>query len=112
MTISKAQYDKIMATRARPITNPFMNVSRAESERFNAAAINPTDDTADVLARMIADRTRRRTADKPVTAGRPLGIYQCGTEQGYQRHKYMKQMCEACKKAHAEHEQERKKRTQ
>ena len=104
MTISKAQYDKIMATRARPITNPFMNVSRAESERFNAAAINPTDDTADVLKQMIRERRRRNAADQRITvAGERRPKPECGTEQGYQRHRYNHEKCDECRLAHNAH---------
>ena len=104
MTISKAQYDKLAATRTRPITDPFMNVSRAESERFNAAAINPTDDTADVLEQMIRDRTRRRAADKRITVtGERRPKPECGTEQGYQRHRYNHEKCDECRLAHNAH---------
>ena len=72
MTISKAQHDKIMATRTRPITDPYMDVSGSERSRIEACAINPTDDTADVLEAMIAERTRRGTATKPITVGKNL----------------------------------------
>ena len=66
MTISKARYDELMATRTRPLTDAHMSNARASRERLDAAAINPADDTAEVLSRMIADRQRRNTNSKVV----------------------------------------------
>lgn len=58
--------------------------------------------------------TRRRElrSQVPRKNGRPSGTPACGTEQGFQAHKYRRPKgqpidCEDCRKAHAEHERNR-----
>ena len=66
MTITRDQWLERMAERTRNITDPCMSNAKASQSRMDAAGINPTDDCADVIARMIANRRQRRTADHEI----------------------------------------------
>ena len=65
-TITREEWLERMASRRRNLTDPHKSNTKASQSRIDAAGINPADDCADVLARMIAERQRRRTNEKEI----------------------------------------------
>ena len=99
MTISKAQYDQIMLTRTRPLTDPHMNVNKSDRARLEATTT--TDGTINMIETMIDNRTRRGTANRPIPTDtrRPTRTI-CGTVAGYTRHRRLGETCAECETAH------------
>jgi hypothetical protein len=67
MSITKAEYDKLMEGRTRPLTDPHMSNAKARKWRAEeeASAIGD-DDTVDRLVAVIEDRKRRNTKSNVV----------------------------------------------
>jgi len=67
MSITKAEYDKLMDGRTRPLTDPCMSNAKASKWRAEeeASAIGD-DDTVDRLVAVIEDRKRRGTKSNVV----------------------------------------------
>ena len=72
MTITKAEYDKLMEGRTRPLTDPHMSNAKATKWRAEeeASAIGD-DDTVDRLVAVIEDRKRRNTKSNVVKINDP-----------------------------------------
>jgi hypothetical protein len=72
MSITKAQYDKLMEGRTRPLTDPHMSNAKASKWRAEeeASAIGD-DDTVDRLVAVIEDRKRRNTKSNVVKINDP-----------------------------------------
>ena len=67
MTITKAEYDRLMEGRTRPLTDPHMSNAKASKWRSEeeASAIGD-DDTVDRIVAVIKDRKRRDTKSNVV----------------------------------------------
>ena len=72
MTITKAEYDRLMEGRTRPLTDPHMSNAKASKWRAEeeASAIGD-DDTVDRLVAVIEDRKRRNTKSNVVKINDP-----------------------------------------
>jgi hypothetical protein len=72
MSITKAEYDKLMDGRTRPLTDPHMSNAKASKWRAEeeASAIGD-DDTVDRLVAVIEDRKRRDTKSNVVKINDP-----------------------------------------
>ena len=72
VTITKAEYDKLMEGRTRPLTDPHMSNAKATKWRAEeeASAIGD-DDTVDRLVAVIEDRKRRNTKSNVVKINEP-----------------------------------------
>jgi hypothetical protein len=72
MSITKAEYDKLMQGRTRPLTDPHMSNAKASKWRAEeeASAIGD-DDTVDRLVAVIEDRKRRNTKSNVVKINDP-----------------------------------------
>ena len=72
MTITKAEYDRLMEGRTRPLTDPHMSNAKATKWRAEeeASAIGD-DDTVDRLVAVIEDRKRRDTKSNVVKINDP-----------------------------------------
>jgi hypothetical protein len=72
MSITKAEYDKLMEGRTRPLTDPHMSNAKASKWRAEeeASAIGD-DDTVDRLVAVIEDRKRRNTKSNVVKINDP-----------------------------------------
>ena len=67
MSITKAQYDKLMEGRTRPLTDPHMSNAKASKWRAEeAASVVGDDDTVDRLVAVIQERKQRRTSSNVV----------------------------------------------
>ncbi len=53
--------------------------------------------------RIDAELGRLMPHNAPVRRSRKV-LPQCGTESGYQRHRYLGETCDECRQAHASHE--------
>ena len=67
MSITQAEYDRLMEGRTRPLTDPHMSNAKASKWRAEeeASAIGD-DDTVDQLVAIITDRKRRNTKSNVV----------------------------------------------
>ena len=67
MSITKAEYDRLMEGRHRPLTDPCMSNAKASKWRAEeeASAIGD-DDTVDRLVAVIAERKQRKTSSNVV----------------------------------------------
>lgn len=72
MTITKAEYDRLMQGRTRPLTDPHMSNAKASKWRAEeeASAIGD-DDTVDRLVAVIKDRQQRDTKSNVVKINDP-----------------------------------------
>ena len=72
VTITKAEYDRLMQGRTRPLTDPHMSNAKASKWRTEeeASAIGD-DDTVDRLVAVIEDRKRRNTKSNVVKINDP-----------------------------------------
>lgn len=67
MSITKAEYDKLMEGRSRPLTDPHMSNANASKWRAEEEASAPTNfDAGDVISQVIEDRKRRDTKSNVV----------------------------------------------
>lgn len=72
MTITKAEYDKLMQGRTRPLTDPHMSNAKASIWRAEeAASAIGDDDTVDRIVAVIEDRKRRDTKSNVVKINDP-----------------------------------------
>lgn len=62
MSITKAEYDRLMEGRTRPLTDPHMSNDKATKWRFVEEASAPTNfDAGDVISQVIEHRKRWNT---------------------------------------------------
>ena len=67
MSITKAEYDRLMEGRTRPLTDPHMSNAKASKWRAEEEASTPTNfDAGDVISQVIEDRKRRNTKSNVV----------------------------------------------
>ena len=72
MTITKAEYDRLMQGRTRPLTDPHMSNAKASKWRAEEEASAPTNfDAGDVISQVIEDRKRRNTKSNVVKINDP-----------------------------------------
>jgi len=68
MSITKAQYDKAMQGRTRPLTDPHMSNAKSTKWRFEEQASAPVNfDAGDVISQVIEHRTRWNTKSNVVS---------------------------------------------
>ena len=72
MTITKAEYDRLMEGRTRPLTDPHMSNAKASKWRAEEeASVIGDDDTVDRIVAVIEDRKRRDTKSNVVKISDP-----------------------------------------
>ena len=72
MTITKAEYDRLMEGRTRPLTDPHMSNAKATKWRAEEeASVIGDDDTVDRIVAVIEDRKRRDTKSNVVKINDP-----------------------------------------
>ena len=72
MTITKAEYDRLMEGRTRPLTDPHMSNAKATKWRAEEeASVIGDDDTVDRIVAVIEDRKRRNTKSNVVKINDP-----------------------------------------
>jgi len=101
MTLEEWRAQQTGAT--RPVTDPFMSTAKAERSRSLSAIAITSSAEDDALAKLVADRQRRKTANSTVSTGRVRGEIVCGTPEGYRAHYRAKQTCVECTDAFRAH---------
>ena len=71
MTLEEWRAQQTGAT--RPVTDPFMSTAKAERSRSLSAIAITSSAEDDALAKLVADRKRRNTANQPVPSSRKRG---------------------------------------
>ena len=103
-TMTLEEWRAQQAGASRPVTDPFMSTAKAERSRSLSAIAVTSSAEDDALAKLVADRKRRNTANQPVPSSRKRGPVVCGTPEGYRAHQNANQAaCLECRKAFINH---------